>query len=310
MRVRLRCLIFVVWLVVVAGPATAAATVVVLASEHSAAYIEAGEALIGELEKKGVTRQEVLRITASEWSEAGPLNPKLFIALGVQATELLARAKLGSPVLATLLPRASFERILGANMLMPSSQFSALYLDQPLSRQLQLIRLALPGTHRVGVLWGPESKAQAAALNALVRTKHLQLVESDVGPQDPLFPGLKRVLEQADLLLALPDSQVYSSGSIQNILLASFRARVPMLAYSPSYVRAGALLALYVTPAQLGVQAAGLAFGVLQGKTLPETALYSSDFQISVNDNVARALGLALDAETLQQRLLRSEAAP
>jgi ABC-type uncharacterized transport system substrate-binding protein len=147
-------------------------------------------------------------------------------------------------------------------------------------------------------------------LNALVRAKGMQLVESEVGPQEPLFPGLKRVLEQADLLLALPDAQVYSSGSIQNILLASFRARVPMLAYSPAYVRAGALLALYVTPAQIGVQAASLALAVLQGKTLPERAVYSNDFQVSVNEHVARSLGLALDAEALQQSLLRSEGAP
>ena len=118
------------------------------------------------------------------------------------------------------------------------------------------------------------------------------------------------MLEDADLLLAVPDPQLYNSSSIQNILLASFRANVPLMAFSPAYVRAGALLALHVTPTQIGLQAAAIARGVLQGKALSATPLYSQDFSVAVNEHVARSLGLTLEPDALRVRLRRREGAP
>jgi len=311
MLVRLRFLIFSLWLGAVAGAGVhAAPMIVIVSSEGSAAYAEAADALVGELERGGLSRLEVLQLTAVELAGAGPLSPKLFVALGTEAANALAKTESRIPVLCTLLPRSSFERTLLENGRKPSAQFSSLYLDQPLSRQLELIRAALPTARRVGVLWGPESQVQAPALKTLVRASALELVEATVASNELFFPSLKRVLEDADLLLAMPDPQLYNSSNIQNILLASFRAKVPLVAFSPAYVRAGALLALYVTPTQIGRQAAAIARGVLQGKTLSATPLYSQDFNVAVNEHVARSLGLTLDADALRARLRRREGAP
>ncbi|WP_114972403.1 ABC transporter substrate-binding protein [Rhodoferax ferrireducens] len=311
MLVRLRSLILCLWLCV--GAATgvyAAATVVIVSSERSPAYVEAAEALVGELERGGLPRAEVLQLTALEWSTAAPLSPKLFVALGTEAANVLAQSAPGAPVLCTLLPRSSFERALQLSGRKSSSQFSALYLDQPLNRQLELIRLALPAARRLGVLWGPESHIHASALKDLAQASGLELEEATVGRDEPLFSSLKKVLERADLLLAVADPQLYNSSSIQNILLASFRAKVPLVAFSPAYVRAGALFALYVTPTQIGRQAATMARGVLQGKALPASPVYSQDFSVAVNEHVARSLGLTLEADALRTRLRSREGPP
>lgn len=307
----LRSLLLAFWLGLLAAAWTHAATsVVIVSSDRSAAYMEAVEALIGELERGGVSRYDMLQLSASELPAAGPLNPKLFVALGTEAALVLAKSEQRIPVLCTLLPRASFERILQTSGRKSSTQFSALYLDQPWGRQLELIRLALPAVQRIGVLWGNESHSQAAALKAQVHARGLELLEVSVERDAAVFPALKRVLEDVDVLLAVPDPQVYNSSSIQNILLTSFRAKVPLVAFSSAYVRAGALLAVHVTPAQMGGQAAAIARGVLQGKTLPPTPLYSQNFTVTVNEHVARSLGLALDAQALTTRLLRSEGTP
>ena len=308
---RLRFLIFSLWLGAFAGAcAHAAVAVVIVSSERSVAYVEAAEALVGELERGGLSRQDMLQLTAAELSAAGPLTPKVFVALGTEAANVLANAEPRAPVLCTLLPRSSFKRVLQTSGRKASSQFSALYLDQPLSRQLELIRMALPAVRRIGVLWGPESQAQAPALKALVEASGLERVEATVGRDELLFPSLKKVLAGADLLLAVADPQVYNSSSIQNILLASFRARVPLVAFSPAYVRAGALLALHVTPTQIGLQAAAITRGVLQGKALSATPLYSQDFHVAVNEHVAHSLGLTLEPHALRIRLRRLEGTP
>jgi len=306
--VRLRFLLFSLWLAVFAGAcAHATVAVVIVSSERSPAYVEAAEALVSELERGGLSRYDMLQLTALEWAAAGPLAPKLFIALGTDAANALAKSELRAPMLSTLLPRSSFERVLRKSGRKSSSQFSALYLDQPLSRQLELIRLALPAARRIGVLWGAESQTQAPAFKTLVQASGLDLIEATVGHDELLFSSLKSVLEDADLLLAVADPQLYNSSSIQNILLASFRAKVPLVAFSPAYVRAGALLALHVTPTQIGQQAATIARGVLQGKALSTNPIYSQDFSVAVNEHVARSLGLTLDADALRARLRSRE---
>lgn len=305
---RLRFLLFSLWLAVFAGAgAHATVAIVIVSSERSPAYVEAAEALVSELERLGLSRYDMLQLTALEWTAAGPLAPKLFIALGTDAATALAKSELRAPVLSTLLPRSSFERVLRKSGRKSSSQFSALYLDQPLSRQLELIRLALPTARRVGVLWGPESQAQAPALKTLTQASGLELIDATIGHDELLFSSLKNVLEEADLLLAVADPQLYNSSSIQNILLASFRAKVPLVAFSPAYVRAGALLALHVTPTQIGLQAATIARGVLLGKALSANPIYSLDFSVTVNEHVARSLGLTLDADALRARLRSRE---
>jgi len=246
--------------------------------------------------------------------------PRLYIALGVQACAQLARQNAAALsqalVLCTLLPRQSFEYLMREAGRQTGPDFSALYLNQPLSRQLDLIRLALPRARRVGVLLGttPDARRTEAQLVELARERGLRVVSARVDVGDPLFPGLKQVLDEADVLLAMADPQIYNSHTIQNILLTSFRAKVPMQAFSPAYARAGALLALYATPEQIGSQVALLVRDALteqdgsaRGFGLPQ---HTQLFEVNVNAHVARSLGLQLDAAALADRLRRLEARP
>jgi hypothetical protein len=308
---RLRVLLASAWLTcLVALGVQAAPSVVIVSSENSAAYVDTAQSLIDELERSGVSRYSVLTMSASEGLDARAQSPRLYIALGADAMDLLARSGPAVPVLGALLPRSSFEAILQRRGRKATSQFSALFLDQAPARQFDLIHLAFPSVRRIGVLWGPGSARERSELRSQAQVAALQLVEADVGNDQPLFPALRQVVDGTDLLLAVPNPEVYNSNTIQNILLTSFRAHVPMMAFSPAYVRAGALLAVYVTPHQVGVQAAQLARAAMDGKALPVPGAYSTEFQISVNEHVARSFGLSLDAQDLNRRLRRREALP
>ncbi|MCZ8251506.1 MAG: ABC transporter substrate binding protein [Hylemonella sp.] len=278
--------------------------VLLVSSERSPAYQEAADAVVAEL-----ARREVLQLQLAELPTYSGAGPRLYVALGTEACSQLAQQALPAPVLCTLLPRASFERVLRESGRRAGASFSALYLNQPPGRQLDLIRLALPQARRVGVLWGPDSVANEAALEAAAQARGLRMVGVPVRPEEPVFAGLKKILDESDVLLALADPQIYNSNSIQNILLTSFRAQVPMLAFSPAYVRAGALMAVHSTPRQIGQQAGVLARGVLQGQPLGQPQ-FPLQFDVSVNEHVARSLGLRLDAANLTERLRRLERGP
>ena len=53
-----------------------------------------------------------------------------------------------------------------------------------------------------------------------------------------------------------------------------------------------------------------MARSVLQGRGLPAQPQYPQDFNVSVNEQVARSLGLKLDASALNERLRLMERVP
>jgi ABC-type uncharacterized transport system substrate-binding protein len=81
------------------------------------------------------------------------------------------------------------------------------------------------------------------------------------------------------------------------------------MAFSPAYVKAGALLSVHSTTAQAGTQLGSMANDFLLTNTLPASQ-YPSDFSIHANEYVARSLGLVLDAPALTERLRRLEKKP
>ncbi|MBP6007699.1 MAG: hypothetical protein KA740_08365 [Rhodoferax sp.] len=311
MAIKLRSLLLAFTLGVLAGLSHAETLVVMVSSESGTAYTTAIDVLTQALEAGGTPRDAIAHWSVAEWRDKRHLAmPRIYVALGTQAAAALAESQTGAPVLAALLPRLSFERILRQNGRKASKQLSAIFLDQPLSRQVALIRAALPQAKRVGVLWGPESKAKGPLLRSLAEINGLQLVEAEFKPETGGFPDLRPVLATSDVFLAMADPQVFNSGTIQNLLLATFRAKLPMVAFSPAYVRAGAWLSLHVMPEQVGLQIAPWVHEVLQGRSLPDQPLESNDFEVSVNEHVGRSLNLKADTAGLRLQLRRLEQLP
>lgn len=295
-----------IWLCALACLSSArAATVAMVLSERSAGYQDVARVIASELERTGLSDNEVIQFTAAEWTnlDTAAGTSKLIVTLGAEALKQVLGREAHTPVVAALLPRSGYERIVRETSHRLPLNLTAVFLDQPLGRRIDLVRLILPDAKRVGVLWGPESIALQAGMAQLLQSRGFTMISSMVANPGGLFNGLKSVLDEADVLLALADPQVYSSSTIANILLATYRARIPVVAFSPAYVKAGALIAIYATPNQIGLQAAGLARMSLQGSALPAPQ-HPNEFEISVNDHVARSLGLNLDARMLTDKLL------
>lgn len=305
----LRFVAFFLSMVCWAGAGQAAA-IVVISSETSTSYVATADALLAELERGGMPRADVLLRNASDLGGVDePTAPGLFIALGTEALKQVLAREVRAPVIAALIPRMGFERVTKEFGKKAPNSVTAVYLDQPLRRQLDLLRLAMPDAKRVGVLWGPESASLQPALASVLQSRGLQEVGGQVSVGGALFSGLKAALDNADVLLAIPDSYVYNSATVANILFATYRARVPMLAFSPSYVKAGALMSLHTASAHIGVQAAVMVRSWLHSGILPPPQ-YPTDFSVTVNEHVARSLGLKLDGAALADRLHRLETLP
>lgn len=286
-------------------------TILIVASESGGSYLEAIQALEDGLVRSGLGRADFQTFAISDPAlYPAAASAKLLITVGLKASSLMAAKERKTPLIATLLPRTGFEQIAETAQRKVGTTFSGVWIDQPFSRQLDLVRMALPMARRIGVMWGADAPEQLPRLQSAAQGLGVQLVTAQVGAGESVFPALARILEEADVLLAVANPQIYNSSSIQNILLASYRSKVPLVGFSPGYVQAGAVFSLYSTPAMIGRQTAVMARGFLHGKSLPATPQYPHEFEVGVNTQVARSLGLSLNALTLTDRLRQMEPGP
>ncbi len=220
------------------------------------------------------------------------------VTLGTRALgAVLARESPAVPVVAALVPRKAFEATLAAAPT-PARPVSAVFLDQPYSRQLNLIRLILPGGSRVGVLAGSDWDPQVAALASVARDQRLTLFREVVNAPRELHPALQRLLGEVDSILALPDASVFNAATLPNVLLTSYRKNQPVFGFSPAYVRAGALAAVFSSPEQNARQAADMVLRALASGSLPAPQ-YPRAFWVSINGTVARSLDLKVQDEAV-----------
>lgn len=290
--------------------AAAATRVWVAVAEEEGAYAEAAAALKAEL-------ADGAEISAGKWQalfDGQEGMPDLIVTVGVAAFDgaLDRLAQKGGgwarvPVLATLLPQAVFEARMATGPVV-QRPISAVVLDQPLGRQMAFIKRALPDRRHVGVLSGTQTRPLLKTLEKEAGGRGLKLVSAPVAnASDDLYPALRVVLEEADVLLALPEPAIYNSGTLQNILLTTYRARTPLVAFSPAYVKAGAVLALYSTPAQVARRAAEIVREWRAGRGLPAVQA-PREFSVVLNAKVAASLGLQIDdANAIVESLRRQE---
>lgn len=268
----------------------AGAEIVVVTSERTGAYLETQEALVADLRPElGRGEVEVLDVTEFDATRLG--DARLVVTIGTQAAKTVAARRPSIAVLHTLLPRNAFE---GLPALPQSGKTSAVFLDQPEQRQLALLAAALPELPRIALLVGPQSEQRILRMVEAARQRRMQVAVERVNDEKDIYPALERLLQDSPVLIAQPDGRVFNSYTIQNILLTSYRHRTPLIGFSPAYVKAGALLALYSTPAQIGRQAAGAVRSLLAGRGLPPPQ-GPQEFEVDSNPVVARALGIALE---------------
>lgn len=285
-----------------AGPEAArAATIVAVLSEESSIYSETANALEQGL---GPTHK-LVRYTADriKTGSADLGDARLIISIGVKASELLAGHYTRLPLLAVLVPRDWYQGSGKARLQEGGrNQVCGLVLDQPYSRQMRLIRAALPGATRVGVLLSKGNADQLSEIESSARNENLSVKGVMMDSDTNLIDSLEKLLAETDVLLTLPDPVVINRNTLQNLLMTTYRYRDPVIAYSQSLVRAGALAGVYSSPAQVGKQSAELAKRFFSSGRLPQFQ-WPDDFSVSINSYVARSLDIPVPTE---QELLRS----
>jgi len=276
-------------------PSAAGTDVLVVHAEQNVAHEQVLSTLRATLADRHGNQLKLRVKTGAEFSQSGPREtgsglPSLIITLGTDAAATVLRHRVSAPTYCTFLPQSAYAALTNDSN-EKHAQHTALYLDQPLARQMRLIRLALPTRTRVGVVLGPESRKSERDLRQAAVSAGLVLRVEHIVDEKQLVSALHRTMDSTDVLLAVPDPLVFNRNTAQSVLLTTYRLGKPVAGYSHAYVTAGALLAVYSTPAQIGRQIGEDLLAMLDspGRTLPAPA-YPRYFSVDINDRIARSL--------------------
>lgn len=307
----IRLLFWLLALVPAAWMEAAASQALIVRSDDSPVYRE----VVAEL-RRGLANGPGEGIEIAELAAAGlstealsavPENG-LVVTVGLAAAKSVALRSEGLPspprTLCLLIPRQAFDELAPRPWQGASRRITALYIDQPLARQVALLRIALPDRRRVGVILGPDSSIWRGELEAQARGAGIELAHAEIAEPAQMYGALQDLLPRIDVMLMLPDRVASDPDTAYGLMLTSYRAQVPLIGFSAGLAKAGALLSLYSTAQQQGIQGAAIARAALVGGDELPAPQHPALFTVRVNTHVARSLGLSLPDDTTLARAL------
>lgn len=304
--VLIRVLLWLAWLLP-AGSAMAEAYVHIILSESGAAYQEVADSFRAGLNSRAAVKVWQLAELSPRQAEALSREDQLLVPIGLKATRFLAEHHAGAAaVLGLMVPKVSSEQIDWPAKL-GRRKVAFVYVDQPVSRPLALIDALFPGSARVGVVVSQENAGLLKQLGAEAARHQLTLNAETVEQEAEVGPALRRVLADADVLLLLPDPVTINAANVQNVLLSSYRFRVPVVGFSSGLAKAGAVAVAYSSPAQIGRQGALLATRWTPDAGVLPPSQYAGEFSIAFNNYVARSLGVTLPDEMETRKRLGAQ---
>lgn len=213
------------------------------------------------------------------------------VALGPAALRRALGADLRSPLIAVLTSSQTYRRLV-ANA--PREVATAIYADASPGAQLQLIATLFERKIAVGVLLSDASAYLEKALRQAAQQYSLEILITKADPnQDPV--RALNGLAGAQVLLAVPDSTLYTPDTLRAVLESTYRRGMPVVGFSAATVAAGTLASAYPDVDDIVADLADLieGLGTSGNESLPEPR-FPRYWRVAVNENVARSLGIVI----------------
>jgi putative tryptophan/tyrosine transport system substrate-binding protein len=251
------------WLL--AMPAWSAASlengkILVVADKTVAAYREAAEGIERGLGDYADAATVVTPGNAAAALKAGSV--RIAIAVGADARAAIAKANATVPVVSTML---SLRDIATEAAPLPKPAGSV-YLDLDVAQIAHEVGRLFPGKKRLGLIVA--SRQDGPNKIAIERlTKDGFQIAVAVSPSREELTGALRELKakRVDMVLCLPETGLFDGRTIPTLLKASLEDQLPVVGFSPSFVRAGALVGVFPDYGDIGEQTAGVVRRALTG---------------------------------------------
>ncbi len=171
------------------------------------------------------------------------------------------------------------------------ANLTGVYMSPPVSEYTATLRRYLPALGKISVI------GSSNMIKALQDRDSPQVSVHSVNSSADLVSTINR-LGNARALLLLPDANLLTSQTMSNVLLYSFKMRVPLLGISETHVRQGALFALVFDHKTVSRQIAEKVQSILNGESAEELpASAPRKYHLFINSNTAQKMGIEIPEE-------------
>lgn len=264
-------------------------------SGNIAQYDDAIEGFKGALQKKGLGFKLIEYNIESEMSaqmnESG--KPDIFLTVGSKATAVIKNKVKDIPVVFCMIISQSFSE----------TNMTGVLINIPPIAEFKVLKKLLPKSKKIGVLYDPKkTKGLVEKGIAQARELGMEIVSVEVSSMQDVYGAVRTIGKVVDVLWMIPDSTIYSSKAVEDILLYSLREKMPVIGISPNYVKAGALFSISCNYKDIGRQGGDIAAMILQGEKPANIKVAEPEKTvISINLITADRIGLIIPDEFIRE---------
>lgn len=286
--------------------------IVLLSSKTGGNYLRFTESFIHKYSKLSKLKYPVniktlgytdASVSTINWNEKNTV----FITVGSKAANFVASMNIDAHVIYAMLPYSVYDKI-SKKAASPCPSETAVIIDQPILRQLNLSRELFPDNVAYSILLGSTSEKRYKKEKHFLG-EYLKNIDTIVIQKSrQLAWSLRDLTKQRSVFIAVNDPLVFNRNNAKWLLYMAYQENKPVIGFSKPYVSAGAAAAVYSTPAQLAQQTAESLFTSTKKDSCLFTPQLPVYFNIAINYSIVHSLsGANFNEKKLHDLLLLKE---
>lgn len=223
-------------------------------------------------------------------------SPDVIFTIGTLATKVVSDNIENIPIV--------FCMVLNPDSIDRKSNVTGVLIDIPQAMKLEVIKKFLPNANKIGVVFSPETKGLVKDLETISRRMGYKLVSKQIDSEKELPEVFEGLSWQIDVLLMVPDVNIYTLRSTKYIVLKCLQNKVALFGLSRPYTKAGALLSLDCDFKDIGRQAADISIRIGRGErpyniplALPEKN------NLTINSNTAENIKIEISPDVFKEAM-------
>lgn len=252
-----------------------------------------------ELEENLNKNTTVSKISFSEINNENLNEYNVVVSIGYKAAKAISKYKTGSNIIYSLIPD---NESLQSNISCNKTTCYKIYIDQPVSRYVQLFKILFPKGKRLVFATKKENSKKSQQLKIASKSNSLIYKDIRIQKNKNISRTLINKLNNNDVLLALPNPGIYNANNAKSIILSTYHVNVPIIGYSKSFAKAGALISLYSSIDNIAEKTASIVNKIIKDGELKHKEYYPDKFTIEINSSVARSLDINIVSEGVIRR--------
>lgn len=231
-------------------------------------------------------------------------KPDLILAIATPAAQAVAKVITDIPVMVTAVTDPADAKLVKSNEA-PGGNVSGTSDKTPVKEQIELLKEIAPDTQTVGILYTSSetnSQLQAKWAKEACDSLGLKYQEFTISNTNEIQQVAQSMVGKVQAVY-IPTDNMLASG-MKNVAAVTTAAKLPLIVGEIGPVQNGGLCTVGINYEKLGYQTGLMAAKVLKGEAKPADMPieYQTDYDISYNGEVAKALGI-----TLPERILAGE---